>query len=121
MAAINIDDNGRQKTVYVAGSSGDVWAFHDGHVYRQRAQPGPPEGAGPAKAGHYELNSPMPATVIKILVEPGQTVCQGDTLIVVEAMKMELPIRAPQDGVVSRVACKEGDLVSADAVLVELA
>jgi biotin carboxyl carrier protein len=63
----------------------------------------------------------MPATVLKVHVAPGQPVKKGDTVVVLEAMKMELPVRAPGDGTVSAVLCREGDLVPADATLVEFA
>ena len=53
-------------------------------------------------------------------VEPGAAVKKGDTLIVLEAMKMELPIRAPADGTVARVTCTEGQLVQPGVPLVEL-
>jgi biotin carboxyl carrier protein len=62
----------------------------------------------------------MPATVIKVLAKTGAHVKKGDTLVVLEAMKMELPIRATGDAVVTAVHCSEGELVQADAVLVEL-
>jgi biotin carboxyl carrier protein len=62
----------------------------------------------------------MPATVLKVLVAPGAAVAKGDTLVVLEAMKMELPIRAAGDGVVGEVFCREGELVQAGAPLVEL-
>jgi len=63
----------------------------------------------------------MPATVIKIAVTAGQAVRQGETLVVLEAMKMELPIRAPADAVVRAVNCREGELVQPERTLVELA
>ena len=62
----------------------------------------------------------MPATVMKIQVKPGDAVKKGDVLVLLEAMKMELPIRAPGDATVVAICCREGDLVPADAVLVEL-
>ena len=120
MAVIRIERDGKHHTVYVAGTEGDVWAFYDGHVYRQREQEGASK-AGPHKGGHYDLTSPMPATVVKILVAPGQQVRHGDTLVVLEAMKMELPVRAPGDGTVKAVNCREGELVQPDRTLVELA
>jgi Acetyl/propionyl-CoA carboxylase, alpha subunit len=46
---------------------------------------------------------------------------KGDVVVVLEAMKMELPLRALGDGIVSAVRCREGDLVQADATLVEFA
>ena len=63
--------------------------------------------------------SPMPATVVAIHVTPGQVVAEGDTLIVLEAMKMELPIRAPRNGVVKTVACATGELVQPGVNLLE--
>jgi acetyl-CoA carboxylase biotin carboxylase subunit len=65
------------------------------------------------------LIAPMPATVIRVKVEPGDPVKKGDVLVVLEAMKMELPMRALGDGIVSAVRCREGELVQADATLVE--
>jgi biotin carboxyl carrier protein len=61
----------------------------------------------------------MPATVIKVQVKPGDAVKKGDIVVVLEAMKMELPVRALGDGVVAAVCCREGELVQADATLVE--
>jgi biotin carboxyl carrier protein len=61
----------------------------------------------------------MPATVISVSVKPGDVVKKGDIVLVLEAMKMELPIRAAGDGVVAAVRCREGELVQADATLVE--
>jgi biotin carboxyl carrier protein len=59
--------------------------------------------------------------VIKVQVKPGDAVKKGDIVVVLEAMKMELPIRALGDGIVSAVRCKEGELVAADVALVEFA
>jgi biotin carboxyl carrier protein len=117
--AYRVEHEGRQSIVYVAGEAGDLWAFADGQIYRERLHHGPLKD-GPPKGGHYLLNAPMPATIIKVLVAPGQTVRGGDTLVIVEAMKMELPIRAPGDATVKTVNCREGELVQPDRTLVEL-
>ena len=80
-------------------------------------------GTEPARrraAAVQSLTAPMPATVIKVLVTPGSVVKKGDTVIVLEAMKMELPVRAPADGTVAAVHCREGELVQADTTLIEL-
>ena len=61
------------------------------------------------------LTAPMPATVIKVQVKPGDAVKKGDVVVVLEAMKMELPIRALGDASVAAVRCREGELVQADA------
>jgi 3-methylcrotonyl-CoA carboxylase alpha subunit len=66
------------------------------------------------------VTAPMPATVIRINVKVGDAVKKGDTVILLEAMKMELPVRAPDSGTVRAIRCREGELVDADAVLLEL-
>jgi len=120
-----VEHEGRNEIVYVAGSAADRWIFWKGEVFR--GEWGGPDGvAGPDKArpaqkvGPTSLIAPMPARVIKILVQPGAAVKKGDTLVMLEAMKMELPIRAPADGKVAAVQCRDGELVQADAVLVDL-
>jgi propionyl-CoA carboxylase alpha chain len=63
--------------------------------------------------------SPMPGLVVAVEVETGQTVSAGQTLFVIEAMKMQNIIRAERDGVLKVVGAKAGDSVSADEVLAE--
>jgi len=65
------------------------------------------------------LSAPMPATVVAVKVAPGQEVEAGDVLITLEAMKMELPIKAPRAGMVKSIACREGDLVQPGVPLLE--
>lgn len=62
----------------------------------------------------------MPATVTSLNVAVGDRVAAGDVLVVLEAMKMELPIRAPRDGRVTAVACRPGELVQPGVPLLEL-
>ena len=63
--------------------------------------------------------SPMPGTVLDIMVEPGQAVYPGDPLVVVEAMKMEHVVKAAADAIVSRVLVQVGQAVDAGRILVE--
>ncbi len=63
------------------------------------------------------LTAMMPGRVVKLLAKVGDSVKKGQSLIILEAMKMEHTIVSPRDGVVDRVAFKENDLVPADAVL----
>jgi biotin carboxyl carrier protein len=67
-----------------------------------------------------DTSAPMPATVVKVLTEPGTRVRKGDTLIMLEAMKMELAVKSPRDGVVRAVKCRAGELVQPGVNLVEL-
>ena len=55
--------------------------------------------------------SPMPGRVVKLFVEPGQSVKKGDNLISVESMKMEYFMKATRDGVIGEIKVKEGDTV----------
>jgi acetyl/propionyl-CoA carboxylase alpha subunit len=66
------------------------------------------------------LTTPMPGKVVSVAVEVGATVTKGQTLIILEAMKMEQSLTAPRDGVVEQVRCAAGDLVEAGAALVVL-
>ena len=59
-----------------------------------------------------EVKSDLSGTVWKILVAPGQKVSEGDTLILIESMKMEVPIIADEPGTVVEVRFNEGDAVS---------
>jgi propionyl-CoA carboxylase alpha chain len=64
---------------------------------------------------------PMPGLVVSIAVAPGQEVKAGETLAVVEAMKMENVLRAERDGTVKAVYAKKGDSLAVDAVILEFA
>ncbi|MCB1481617.1 MAG: DUF2118 domain-containing protein [Rhodobiaceae bacterium] len=65
------------------------------------------------------LLCPMPGLVVSIAVEEGQEVKAGETLAVVEAMKMENVLRAERDGTVSAIHAKAGDSLAVDAVIME--
>lgn len=71
-------------------------------------------------AHHGGLTAPMNGSIVRVLVEAGQHVEAGAALVVLEAMKMEHSIRAPQAGVVKGLYCSEGEMVSEGAALVEL-
>jgi acetyl-CoA carboxylase biotin carboxyl carrier protein len=59
-------------------------------------------------------------TVWKIEVKEGDVVTEGQTCVILESMKMEMPVEAPANGTVSKIACKEGEAVSEGQVLVVL-
>ena len=87
------------------------------------AAPAAPKAAPAAqgKAGSVSIKAPMPGTILKINVKVGDAVKAGDVVCVLEALKMENDICAPQDGVVSSVEVAQGASVATDAVLVTLA
>ena len=79
------------------------------------AAPTAPAGSG------TPVNAPLPGTVLSVKVSAGQAVKAGDTLVVIEAMKMENEIAAPADGTVSSVAVTNGQSVESGTPLVYLA
>ena len=99
----SVEHDGRNDIVYVAGPLADRWTFWNGQVFRGDFRAGEAQRAGPHKVWPSSLTAPMPARVSRILIQPGSAVKKGDTLVVLEAMKMELPVRAPADAVVTAV------------------
>ena len=110
----------RRTVVHVAWDGETCWVHADGRAWRLARAAGTRRSAGTTD-DEVALASPMPASVRAIHVREGQPVTGGDVLIVLEAMKMELPIRAPRDAVVAHVRCSVGDLVQPGVQLVELA
>ena len=115
-----VSGGNRHQIAWAAGPSSARWVYFDGRVYVvSSAAPG---DAADSHVLHDDmaLASPMPATVAAVKVTPGQAVVRGDVLIMLEAMKMELPIVAPRDGRVRSVACKPGELVQPGIPLIDL-
>lgn len=67
-----------------------------------------------------EITAPMGGKVIDVKVNQGDSVNEGDEVVIIEAMKMELPIVANTAGTVKEVKCKKGDAVEADGVIIIL-
>lgn len=103
---------------YAARDRGRTWVFIDGRTYVIEAEER--DVSVHVTDDQVALSPPMPATVIAINVAPGQDVAAGDVLVLLEAMKMEVPIKAPRAGRVKSLTCREGDLVQPGVPLVEL-
>ncbi len=122
-AAADADATPMRAHVVVNGDT--TWVFIDGETFTIDIEPADQPDAAATRArrragGNEALSAPMPATVIKVLAEPGSEVHRGDMLLLLEAMKMELPVRAPRDGRVKALHCRAGELVQAGTVLVDL-
>lgn len=88
------------------------------------AAPAAPKAEAPkpaaAPAAGVQVKSPLPGSVIKVLVSEGQAVKRGDTLLTLESMKMENAIMAEQDGTVKQIAVSAGQNVMQDDLLIVL-
>ena len=117
---VRVEVDGKIETLYVAGPPSDRWVFWNGRVFRGdfRKDAAVTRGSHGATALRT-LTAPMPATIVTVHVKAGDPVTKGQVLMLLEAMKMELPIRAPGDAVVSAVHGNSGELVQADTPLVE--
>ena len=116
-----VSDGERQRIAYAVATATQTWIFLDGRTYVVDRSGRRQSRRGTHHDDQAALASPMPATVARVNVQPGQAVARGDVLIMLEAMKMELPLRAPHDGVVRAVHCTPGQLVQPGIPLVELA
>ena len=67
-----------------------------------------------------DIIAPMGGKILEVKVNVGDAVNEGDEVIIIEAMKMELPIVSTESGTVKEVKCNNGDTVEADAVLLSL-
>jgi len=91
---------------------------------QSKPQPAPeptqPSPAPAASGSGQKVTAPMPGNIFKVLAQPGQAVKEGETVVVLEAMKMENEIVSPVDGTISAVHVTQGQAVEADDVLFEL-
>ena len=73
--------------------------------------------AAPAAAGSIEVTAQVPGKVFKIVANVGQAVKAGDSIIILESMKMEIPVVAPEDGTVAGINVAAGDAVESGDLL----
>ena len=116
-----LSHDGRHWTVAVAGPATARWVWIDGRVEVLDVSDAADRGRPRRRRASHELTAPMPATVTRVVVAPHTAVKGGDVLLMLEAMKMELAVRAPQDGTVGAIHCKAGDLVQPGVPLLEFA
>lgn len=106
----------RRAYVHADGEERHLWV--DGRTVRyRRIEPGVAREAH----GSDSLAATIPAVVLDVLVSAGEAVEEGQTLVLLESMKMVMPIVAPRAGTVSVLRCAKGDSVAPGAPLVELA
>jgi len=112
-------DNDRV-TAYVSADGAKRWVTVNGQTFVLTK---PAAGAKRKSSGQdhaSELGAPMPGLVRSVNVVEGEAVKKGQTLLTLEAMKMEIRIQAPKDGMVSSLLVKVGQTVERDQILVKL-
>lgn len=79
--------------------------------------PAPKAPAASGSTGSVDIVAPMPGKILDVKAAPGQSVKKGDVVLLLEAMKMENEVVAPQDGVIAGINVNSGDMVEAGNVL----
>ena len=121
MKNYTITVNGNVYDVTVEEGTGSTAGAAKAAAPKAAAPKAAPKAAAPAGAqGAVKVNAPMPGKILKVNVNAGAAVKKGDVLLVLEAMKMENEICAPQDGTVATVECAAGDSVESGKVLVSM-
>jgi biotin carboxyl carrier protein len=121
---LRLDAGGRSVRVFLARDGERTFIAVGGRQFvvaearPESCRPG--EGDDAAAGGIIRVKAPMPGKVTKIAVAEGEEVRKNQTLVVVEAMKMENEIKTACDGIVTKVHVAVGDLVDADRPLVEI-
>lgn len=96
------------------------WQASDQSGETAEPEPAPESDGDSLPEGMLAIQSPVPGSVWKLPVEPGARVKAGDVLVIVESMKMELAVTAPQDGILNEIRCAEGRPVALGQTLVVL-
>lgn len=112
--------DGERVIAYVSSDNAKRWVTVNGRTFvltkssgARRSGPGHHHAAG-------ELTAPMPGQVRAVNVSEGEAVVKGQTLMVLEAMKMEIKIQAPGDGTVKKLFVKQGETVEREQMLIEI-
>lgn len=114
-------DGARRVKVYTAPDGQAAhWVSRGGAVYRLVNADGAPRKRSTKGRNEDRLVARMPGQVVEVAVNVGDTVVQGQTLVVLEAMKMEIRVTAPHDGRVAHVFVRTGDVVEREQQLLDL-
>lgn len=115
---VKVDD---EEYVIKLGSSSLLVKSVEHYVPQPKTAPHATESWSPAPiTGSTVISAPMPGTVMSVKVRPGDLVSTGDTLLTLETMKMENPVKSPKDGVVKEIKAQAGKFVSPGEPLILL-
>ncbi|MDO6747328.1 sodium-extruding oxaloacetate decarboxylase subunit alpha [Gilvimarinus sp. 1_MG-2023] len=112
-AAATTDAGDEIYTVEVEGKKYTVTVGEGGDLTGIAAAGAAPAGAAPAAGGGEPVPAPLGGTIVRLVAQPGDQVAEGDTLLILEAMKMESEVSAPKAGTVTAINVQAGDAVAA--------
>lgn len=120
MQKIDIEFEGEDFKVVAKKVNGQLWFHHQGKTYCHEL-----ENRSARKSSHQDLNpnevlAPMPGKVLKLNFQKGDSVKVGQTVVIMEAMKMEYNLEAKIDGAIEYISCQVNDQVSKDQILVKI-
>ena len=117
---ITVNGNVYEVTVEEGVSTGAAPAPRAAAPAAPKAAPAAPKAAPAGTQGSVTVAAPMPGKILGVEASVGQAVKKGDAVVILEAMKMEIPVVAPQDGTVASIDVAVGDPVEAGALLATL-
>lgn len=112
--------DGKRVTAYVSSDNAKRWVTVNGRTLVLTKHSGARKSGGGHHHAAGELTAPMPGQIRAVNVSEGDAVTKGQTLLVLEAMKMEIRIQSPMDGTVKKLLVKQGQTVEREQVLVEI-
>ena len=112
--------DGKRLTAYVSSDNAKRWVTINGQTFVLTKSSGAPHGSHGHHHSAGELTAPMPGQVRAVNVREGEAVTKGQTLLVLEAMKMEIRIQAPRAGIVQKLFVNQGQTVEREQMLIEI-
>jgi biotin carboxyl carrier protein len=112
--------DGKRVTAYVSSDNARRWVTINGQTFVLTKSSAARTRGRTGQHALGELTAPMPGQVRAVNVSEGEAVTKGQTLLVLEAMKMEIRIHAPQDGIVKKLFVKQGQTVEREQMLIEV-
>jgi len=112
--------DGKHIIAYVSSDGSKRWATVNGRTFMLTKSSNVKQRSSAGRDHASELAAPMPGQIRSVNVKEGDAVSKGQTLLVLEAMKMEIRIQAPRDGIVKELMVKVGQTVEREQILVKM-
>ncbi len=112
--------DGKRVTAYISSDNAKHWVTVNGQTFVLSKSSGARKGGHGHHHAAGELTAPMPGQVRAVNVNEGESVTKGQTLLVLEAMKMEIRVQAPRNGIVKKLFVEQGQTVEREQRLIEI-